>query len=251
MSIGKLNTSFIYVNSIFFAQFITCSISYLLMTYVLKISELKALYIIAPGVIGVILGMLIARSIVLSYKSKEIVARDFLTQSFNHTYYKNKMKNWCDDKVKFSLILIDADNLKNINSTYGHKTGDDVLIKFTEFMNKTKRIYDVFARHKDGTFVLMVPRCDLVSATGIAMRLRTQITKSSMPCEICLTCSFGVAQFRPDSDTPDTLFERAEKALSKSKIYGKDRVVIEQPEIVKAEAEAEAEAELEIAVASN
>ena len=248
MSIGKLNSSFVYINSILFAQFITCGISYLQITYALKISELNALYFIAPVVTGVILGALMARSIALTYKTKKIAVRDLLTQSFNHTYYKNKMNNWCEEKVDFSLILIDADNFKSINYTYGHKTGDDVLIKFTEFMNKTKRIYDVFARHSGGTFVLMVPRCDLALAARLALRLRSQIAKSSMPSEIHLTCSFGVAQFRPDSDTPDTLFERAEKALLKSKSHGKNRVVIEQPEIVKTEIEAEAE--LEVAAAS-
>jgi len=107
--------------------------------------------------------------------------------------------------------------------------GDKTLIRLCELVTDTKRLYDVFARHGGEEFVLLTPRSDLSEAGDIATRLCNSISKASMPSGYTLTCSFGVAQFRAGIDTPVSLFERADKALYKSKNRGKNCVTLEEP----------------------
>ena len=223
MSITKLKPNFVYMNSIFFWLVVSFSAGYLQFVYVFELAEIKAIHFLALGGAGFVFGLLTA-GLIVAYRLKKSNIRDPLTPSFNRTYYEEKLENWYEAKVNFSLILLDVDYFKTINSTYGRKTGDNVLIGLCDLINETKRSYDIFARHSDGTFVLMVPRNNVISTSKIASRLCEKISHTPMPSGVHVTCSFGVAQFRPESDTPGTLFERADEALHKSKDKGRNRV---------------------------
>ncbi|MES0327768.1 MAG: GGDEF domain-containing protein [Gammaproteobacteria bacterium] len=228
MPITKLNSNLVYASSIFFWLIFTCAVGYLQIVYTFNIQDLKFYYFLAPGTVGIIFGVLTARIILLSHKLKQMAIRDPLTQSFNHGYYNQTLNDWCDKKATFSLILIDVDHFKNVNDEHGHMVGDQVLMRLCELVTETKRLSDVFARHGGEEFVLLVPRTDLVAASEIAIRLCEIIDKASMPYDIHLSCSLGVAQYRPFSDTPVTLFERADKALYASKSNGRNRVTLEE-----------------------
>jgi len=194
------------------------------MTYTFEIEHLKPVYFIAPGVIGILFGAMTGRIILLNHKLKLYSIRDPLTHAYNHGYYKQILNEWSLEKTTFSLILIDIDHFKKINDEYGHHLGDQVLVRVCELVAETKRMYDVFARHGGEEFVLLTPRTDLAETLDIARRLCEVLSNAPMPSDIKLTCSFGVAQFRADSDTPDKLFERADKALYESKHSGRNRV---------------------------
>ena len=229
MPASRLNTILIYAGSILFWVIFTCIAGYLQMSYTFELAPLKAGYFIVPGSLGLIFGFLAARIFLLSQRLKQSSIRDSLTQSFNHGYYMQTLKEWCDDKSIFSLVMIDADHFKKINDQYGHKVGDQVLVRMSELVNETKRSYDIFARHGGEEFVLLAPRTDLVAAFDLASRLREVIGSTPMPLDIHLTCSFGVAEYRQHSDTPDSLFERADQALYLSKSKGRNCVTREQP----------------------
>ncbi|MCW8923660.1 MAG: GGDEF domain-containing protein [Gammaproteobacteria bacterium] len=224
MTITKSHTNYIYMNSIFFWLVLSLGAGmYLLMT-----NQVKLLHIAALSGTGLILGLLTASLFLLIIDLQKENERDPLTQAFSRSYYRKKLKSWCENKVNFSLILIDVDYFNSINTVYGYSVGDEVLISLSELiMNNTKRTHDIVARHGDGKFALMVDRNDLVAASNIAKRLCIKISRTPMHSTIHLTCSFGVAQFRTEGDTPDTLFERANDALMKSKDNGKNCVAME------------------------
>ena len=229
MPFKELNVINVYLKSIIGWLAFTCVVGYLQMTYTFEIVNLKPLYFMAPGVIGLLFGVMTGRIILLNNKLKWFSVRDPLTKAFNHGYYKQVLNDWCDQKATFSLILIDIDHFKNVNDDYGHKVGDEVLVRISELVSHTKRLYDVFARHGGEEFALITPRTELKEASDMALRICKAIERATMPSNIKVTCSFGVAQFRVGSDTADSLFERSDKALYKSKHNGRNQVTNEQP----------------------
>ncbi|MCW8900793.1 MAG: GGDEF domain-containing protein [Gammaproteobacteria bacterium] len=219
----------IYLISTVVSLALTCGVGYFQIKVTLKITTFEPVYLVAPGIIGLFFGLLVARVIVLNHKLKWYAIRDPLTQTFNHGYYKRILHDWTHEDSDFSLILFDIDDFKEINDEYGHQIGDQTLVRVCELVSETKRLYDVFARHGGEEFVILTPRTDLSEAADNAKRICKIIAEASMPSGHKLTCSFGVAQFRIDCDTPDSIFERADNALYESKKRGKNRVTLEEP----------------------
>jgi len=187
------------------------------------------MYFIAPTVVGCLFGILTGHIIFLSRKLKWCALHDPLTNVYNQRHYQLTLNDWCNSKSEFSLILLDVDHFKSVNDKYGHKFGDDALVNICKTVLETKRIYDVFVRYGGEEFALLTPRTNLVVAEEIAIRICEAISAQTMPSDVQITCSFGVAQFRPESDTPDSLFERADHALYESKSAGRNRVTVETP----------------------
>lgn len=227
LSVDELKPGNVYLKSILLWLTFTCGVGYLQMTYVFVIDPLKPFYFMAPGVVGLIFGIMTGRIILLSNKLKLYSIRDPLTNAYNHGYYKRTINDWCNDKVIFSLILIDLDRFKHINDNHGHNVGDQVLVRISEIVHETKRMYDIFARHGGEEFAILVPRTELDTAAEFATRICNAISNSPMPADIQVTCSLGIAQFRPANDTFDSIFERADKALYESKRNGRNRVTLE------------------------
>lgn len=194
---------------------------------VLGLPEYKVVYFSAPLLLGIILGSLAARIMLLNDKLQWYSIRDPLTQTYNHGYYKDVLNDWCAQNSGFSIILFDIDDFKKINDQFGHHIGDQTLIRVCEIVAKTKRVYDIFARHGGEEFILLAPRADLSEAVDLANRLCSIIAESEMPSGEKLTASFGVAEFRVNSDSSTSLFERVDKALYESKTNGKNRVTQE------------------------
>lgn len=234
MSLNELKPAPLYIKSILFWLIFTSAVGFLQMTYVFKIEHLKPIYFIAPGVVGTIFGLLTGHVIYLSRKLKWCTLHDPLTEVYNYRHYQDTLNDWCNSKSEFSLILFDVDHFKKINDRYGHKFGDDALIHICELVHQTKRIYDIFARYGGEEFAVLTPRTDLSEAEEIAKRICEAISTNAMPQDVQLTCSFGVAQFRLESDTASSLFERADKALYQSKRNGRNQVTLESAQLVSA-----------------
>lgn len=228
MSILSPSTSLkTYIISIFIWLEFTCLVGYLQMTYTFELDPLKFQYFIAPGIIGLLFGIMSGRIILLNQKLRLFAIRDPLTNAYNHRYYKQILNDWIEEKVIFSIIIIDIDFFKKVNDQHGHQVGDQVLIQLSKLVTDIKRPYDIFARHGGEEFILLTPRTELKEASKIAQRLCIDVENASMPNDIQLTCSFGVSQFRPDTDSADSLFLRADKALYDSKDNGRNRVTPE------------------------
>lgn len=124
-----------------------------------------------------------------------------------------------------SLILCDLDKFKNVNDKFGHDSGDQTLIEFTQLVSKTIRKADIFARWGGEEFAILLPETGLEEAAQIAGKLRL-ITETTMIPQIGrITSSFGVAESR-QGDTEEDLIKRADMALYKAKKNGRNRVEV-------------------------
>ncbi len=126
-------------------------------------------------------------------------------------------------KTPLSLVLYDVDHFKTINDTLGHPVGDRVLIALSRFVSARIRNSDVLARWGGEEFVILTPACTGPVACQLAGNLKDAIAALTIDEVGTVTCSFGVAQYE-DGDTADTLIERADEALYRAKINGRNRV---------------------------
>ena len=133
-----------------------------------------------------------------------------------------------------ALILMDLDNFKKVNDTYGHQAGDQALLTLKKVCTKGTRTVDIFARLGGEEFVLMLPEIDQDLAASIAERLREALEKTvirSGSHRFKVTVSMGVTECGlQKDDTLDAMLSRADKALYRAKESGRNRVLIWQAE---------------------
>jgi len=125
---------------------------------------------------------------------------------------------------KFSIIIIDIDNFKSFNDTYGHSEGDRVLVALCEHVTKLMRSSDIFSRWGGEEFVVIVQTIDLSILEEIAEKLRRSIEEERFSFKQPITCSFGVSSPKNSGVDFNILFEQADKALYQAKNLGRNRV---------------------------
>ncbi len=122
-----------------------------------------------------------------------------------------------------SLIMIDVDDFKRINDTFGHQAGDDALVHVADTIQPLIRQTDFFVRWGGEEFLIICPETSIQGTTELAERLREAVAAKPAPGSTTITLSIGVTGFRPE-DTRDSLIGRADKALYISKNQGKNQV---------------------------
>ena len=134
----------------------------------------------------------------------------------------------CRHGIPLSLVVVDVDHFKMVNDTYGHSTGDVVLIEIGKVLKTSCRNEDFAARFGGEEFVLLFPHCSLGDAANKAEQIRQQIERLK-PEGISLTASFGVSCLSLDKFcTFDELFNDADMAVYKAKESGRNCVVAQQ-----------------------
>jgi len=124
----------------------------------------------------------------------------------------------------FSVILCDIDHFKEVNDTFGHDVGDEVLVAFADILNNSVRELDVNGRWGGEEFLLICPNSDGQHAAYLAERVRKAVEDHDFSPVEQLTSSFGVATFTT-TDTIASLLKRADNALYEAKESGRNRVV--------------------------
>ncbi len=132
-------------------------------------------------------------------------------------------------KTAMSLAIIDLDNFKHINDTYGHPAGDKVLTRLAEIMSTQKRRYDMAARIGGEEFALIVPGSGQVRTQTLLERILKIMRRETFTTDrgetFSTTFSAGVASFRGSSEmSVNELMSLADKALYQAKETGKARV---------------------------
>ncbi|WP_069999666.1 diguanylate cyclase [Cellulosilyticum sp. I15G10I2] len=134
-----------------------------------------------------------------------------------------------EDKT-MAVMMIDIDDFKYINDTYGHAAGDDILIEVVLRCTEMIREIDVFGRYGGEEFVIILPhitREDAIKlADGIRSNVHRRLVRSSDEEELTVTISLGIAVNRKHSDTVYEMIKKADQALYKAKKNGKNRVEI-------------------------
>ena len=175
---------------------------------------------------------------ITSRKNREVLLqnqaiRDPLTALYNRRYFEDEVKKQIL-KAKaagqpYSVLMLDADFFKKVNDTYGHKTGDKVLIELASKAEKALRDKDIVARYGGEEFVVFLPEINSAQAYKVADRLRQSIASiviySDDNQEVRFTVSIGVSSSEI-SDNVDTLVKTADEALYKAKQGGRNRVEV-------------------------
>ncbi len=130
---------------------------------------------------------------------------------------------------KFSIILLDLDNFKNINDCEGHLYGDEVLIRFSDILKDHVRGEDIVSRFGGDEFSILLPQTGRIGARAIAERLREKIHREFSADERIkssggITFSAGIATYPFDATDYSSLIDIADKALYRSKFLGKDTI---------------------------
>lgn len=128
-----------------------------------------------------------------------------------------------------SLLVIDVDYFKQVNDTYGHLQGDDVLVGVAELLRRTLRAADVPARYAGDEFVALLSDTGATGARDVAERICAAVRGHVFPLRdrpgaVPMTVSVGVASFPDDGDSSDALFAAADRALYQVKRAGRDGV---------------------------
>ena len=124
-----------------------------------------------------------------------------------------------------SFMIFDIDHFKNINDTYGHLVGDEVLVNLAKLVQSMIRNTDSLVRWGGEEFVILSDDTSIQNAAFLAEKLRKAIEASTLIKQQQVTCSFGVTEMVPGED-PKSLIARADKALYSSKESGRNRVTV-------------------------
>lgn len=158
---------------------------------------------------------------------------DALTGVFNRRFMDERLPadifNATLNDQNMSIIMTDIDFFKNINDTYGHVVGDQVLKSFAEILSiNIKKFGGWISRYGGEEFLLVIPGTDLEGSKEIAEIIRKEVEMNQFLCNansIQITSSFGVVSVKPDSElTVNGLIDAADKKLYLAKKNGRNRI---------------------------
>ncbi len=152
---------------------------------------------------------------------------DPLTGCLNRAGFNNvlmrEQENLSKNGSPVSFVILDIDHFKDVNDTYGHNVGDEVLVGLSKLIQGKIRNTDALVRWGGEEFVILCGDTPIQNAQFLAEKLRVAIEKTPLIKQQQVTCSFGIAEMQPDED-PKKLFDRADRALYASKEGGRNRV---------------------------
>jgi diguanylate cyclase (GGDEF)-like protein/PAS domain S-box-containing protein len=167
----------------------------------------------------------------LEILKKEVLV-DSLTMVGNRKYadmvLAKRMEFWNTQDVSFAVYFVDIDFFKNVNDTYGHNFGDDVLKMVAKSLEAALRPFDAIIRWGGEEFLVVTPNVSAETATEIGERMRMMVEKSWRDVgeeKVGVTVSIGCSCVQSE-DTVIKIVDRADKAMYESKQNGRNRVTI-------------------------
>lgn len=163
---------------------------------------------------------------------RELVIKDDQTESYNRRYLDAFLVEEVERARRYgtalSLIFLDLDNLKAVNSSYGHGAGSRVLREVSARIIGVIRGSDKLFRYGGDEFCVVLPETDAVGAFELAERLRQTIASRPFAVEarteVSLTASFGVSSFPLHDESAAGLLSCADQALARVKLAGKNSI---------------------------
>ncbi len=161
---------------------------------------------------------------------------DGLTRAYNHRHFQERLRGEVGRALRHGLplccVMVDIDRFKRINDSFGHPTGDRVLVRLVEILKEGVRGEDLVARYGGEEFVLLLPNTDAEHGAAMAERIRSRVAAESLDVgraePLRFTISMGVAGRRPSEHglDADALLRAADRALYQAKADGRNRVVV-------------------------
>jgi diguanylate cyclase len=168
-------------------------------------------------------------------ETEEAAALDPLTQIANRGTFDRTIARWTSDGLPFTLALLDIDDFKRVNDTYGHPVGDRVLLSGARKLAKQVRAGDMVARYGGEEFAILLSGATLKQADARMNELLRDLASSvyefeheGQPQRLRYTMSCGVAEAAP-GEAVESVVRRADEAMYEAKRRGKNCVVCKKP----------------------
>lgn len=164
--------------------------------------------------------------------------RDFLTGVGNRKALEKRLEElttWSRENhnADLCLLMIDIDHFKTFNDKFGHQIGDEVLKKVGQALVDSVKGKDFVGRYGGEEFAILLPSTPLAGALVVGENIRKNIEETSLQRKDTggvidtVTVSIGVARYRPDQDSAAVFISRADNALYRAKMGGRNRVTPE------------------------
>ncbi|MCV2883544.1 GGDEF domain-containing protein [Aestuariibacter sp. AA17] len=196
---------------------------------------LMALYAIFMSIQVTRLNREYAQLIEQQQKLKALSNKDALTGIGNRRFFDNALSLGWNTHIRtqanLSLLIIDIDHFKRVNDTFGHATGDKVIVKVAETIQRVcQRKSDTVARIGGEEFAVLIAVAHVEDVSRLAERIRDKVSKTFIRHDgepLSVTVSVGGCVCEPDAaKDQNRMFERADQALYQAKNEGRNRVVI-------------------------
>ncbi len=183
------------------------------------------------SVIAHAVGIAINNSKVYSSALREAI-QDDLTGLHNRRYFNERLLDEVERAKRYgsdiSLLFCDIDLFKNVNDTYGHPVGDEVLVWIGEIFRNKLRKTDIVSRYGGEEFAIILLNTEKGKAIEIAEELRCAVAESILPGNknVKVTVSIGISTFDSYVNSFESLLSSADKALYRAKSQGRNRVSV-------------------------
>lgn len=165
-------------------------------------------------------------------RMEQLSNQDSLTGVYNRRYLQIQLAREFNRVVRnggaLSVLFIDLDHFKSVNDTYGHPTGDHVLVEVAQRIKDAIRTTDYLARYGGEEFAVVLSDTGINGGINVANRIRERIAEAPFVFEgqtITMTASLGLSEYRGTVETPESLLAESDEALYSAKQGGRNRVV--------------------------
>ena len=172
------------------------------------------------------------RGVRMVSEARRLADRDPVTELLNHRAIHQRLASEISRAERqgtpLAVVMMDLDDFKFFNDTYGHPKGDEVLKRVASVLSRSCRGYDMVGRYGGDEFIALLPGCDLEGALQFVERIRERLAREkfrvsgsqAIPIHLC----YGIAVFPEDSTNPHELVARADANLYEAKHAGGDAV---------------------------
>lgn len=167
----------------------------------------------------------------------QLVIKDGLTEIFNRRRFEEELVREFDRAVRYRrplvLIFLDVDHFKRVNDAHGHLGGDAVLKELANVAGHELRRDQIFARIGGEEFAILSPETRAEGGAVLAERVRQRVAEHQFGYaghSLAITCSFGVAEIRPEDRAGSDLLRAADQALYRAKQSGRNQVAVGRDE---------------------
>jgi diguanylate cyclase (GGDEF)-like protein len=173
-------------------------------------------------------------NVLLMEAYKDLVIRDDQTESYNRRYFESFLEEEMSRCIRYrntlALIFMDMDNLKEINTRYGHAMGSRALKEVSRRVLGVIRRIDKLFRYGGDEFCVILPHTGWQGAYEVAQRMRDAVSRTPFLVSDTggriLTASFGIASFPFHAETKEELINLADQAMYKMKVAGKNSIQV-------------------------
>lgn len=155
---------------------------------------------------------------------RRMVITDNLTGLYARNFLDEQVGNHQKKDICGSLIVVDIDYFKQVNDTYGHQVGDEILIQVSRIIRSCIRDTDIAARWGGEELAIYLPQVMTEQSLKIAERIRSRVEKDTRP-SVTVSCGVSEWHWKDDKISVESLFYRSDMALYKAKHVGRNRIM--------------------------